>query len=81
MHVCMGQGLVIGHEQRTHISHMEQGGMHMGQDHMDQELFMDLRFGINTHSRIAVVGPNGSGKSTLLKVSILFYVIMSYYCM
>ena len=25
-------------------------------------LFQNLRFGVDTHSRVAIVGPNGSGK-------------------
>lgn len=38
-------------------------------DH-SKHLFMNLNFGIDTHSRIAIVGPNGVGKSTLLKLMI-----------
>jgi len=33
-----------------------------------QELFRDLRFKVDTDSRIAIVGANGSGKTTLLKL-------------
>ncbi|KAJ1412129.1 P-loop containing nucleoside triphosphate hydrolase protein [Ochromonadaceae sp. CCMP2298] len=39
-----------------------------GSGQTQEELFVDLRFGVNTHSRVAVVGPNGAGKSTLLKL-------------
>ena len=31
-------------------------------------LFNNLRFRVNTYSRIAIVGPNGAGKSTLLRL-------------
>lgn len=31
-------------------------------------MFANLRFRVNTHSRVAIVGPNGVGKSTLLKL-------------
>ena len=31
-------------------------------------IFSNLRFRVNTHSRVAIVGPNGVGKSTLLKL-------------
>ena len=33
-------------------------------------LFKQLRFGIDSDSRIALVGPNGAGKSTLLKLMV-----------
>lgn len=33
-------------------------------------LFIDVDFGIDLNSRIAIVGPNGVGKSTFLKLLI-----------
>ena len=32
-------------------------------------LFRDLRFNLNTRTRVAIVGPNGAGKTTLLKLA------------
>lgn len=33
-----------------------------------KQLFIDVNFGIDLSSRIAIVGPNGVGKSTFLKL-------------
>ena len=32
------------------------------------QLFVDVEFGVDTDSRIAIVGPNGVGKSTFLNL-------------
>ena len=34
----------------------------------DKLLFVNVNFGVDMESRIAIVGPNGVGKSTLLKL-------------
>jgi ATP-binding cassette subfamily F protein uup len=34
----------------------------------DRTLFRDLKFGMASGDRVAIVGPNGSGKSTLLRI-------------
>ena len=35
---------------------------------LQNAIYRDLEFGVDTESRIALVGPNGAGKSTLLKL-------------